>query len=57
MKVLYRILATSGWVWLAVAFALVWLRLRYLRSRRKATGFDVNADHDQQHRPNGSSPT
>lgn len=34
MKVLYLILATTGWVWLLVAAVLVWSRLRFLGRHR-----------------------
>jgi len=33
MKVIYLMFVTTGWVWLAVAAAMVWLRVRHLRRR------------------------
>jgi hypothetical protein len=45
MKVLYVILARAGWIWLAVAVVLLWLRLRSLHQRQP--GSDGVLKHEQ----------
>ncbi|MGE5612126.1 MAG: hypothetical protein ACM359_22960 [Bacillota bacterium] len=47
MKVIYVILATTGWIWLAVVVVLLWLRLRSLPRRPAVPGSDVVTKHDE----------
>jgi hypothetical protein len=45
MKVIYVILATSGWIWLAVAVVLLWLRMRSLRQRQPGSDGVLKHEH------------